>query len=80
MLLWKVTISDHRQASVDQVASEFSVTQEQVLASPYYPIGSIDSIVEQLLMLRERYGVSHFTVFPADLESFAPIVARLRGR
>jgi probable F420-dependent oxidoreductase len=80
MLLWKVTVSDHRQTSAEQVASQFGVTREQVLASPYYPIGSVDSIVEQLLALRERFGVSHFTVFPEDREAFAPVVARLRGR
>jgi probable F420-dependent oxidoreductase len=79
MLLWKVTVSDHRQASADRVASTYGVTREQVLASPYYPIGSVDSIVEQLLRLREQFGVSHFTVFPEDLEDFAPVVARLRG-
>jgi len=51
-----------------------------VLASPYYPIGSIDGVVEHLLALRERFGISYFSVFPADIDSFAPVVARLKGR
>lgn len=81
MLLWKVTITDDRLAAADEIArGTRAATVEQVLASPYYPIGSVDAIVEQVCSLRERYGISHFTVFPADLEAFAPVVGRLKGQ
>jgi hypothetical protein len=43
-----------------------------VLGSPYYLIGSV-------VALRERHGVSYLTVFPPDVETFAPVVARLAG-
>ena len=50
-----------------------------MLASPYLLVGSIDGIVERLVTLRERYGVSYYAVFPDDVEAFAPVVARLAG-
>lgn len=35
-----------------------------VLASPYYLIGSVDAMVDQLLEQRERYDISYILVFP----------------
>jgi hypothetical protein len=55
------------------------LTAEQVLASPSFLIGSEDTIAERVLELRERYGISRFTLFPRDVEPFAPVVARLAG-
>jgi hypothetical protein len=43
-------------------------------------VGSVDSIVDKLLELRERFGISYVSVFPQDTEAFAPVVARLAGR
>jgi probable F420-dependent oxidoreductase len=81
MLLWKVTITDDRRAAADEIArGARDVTADEVLASPYYQIGSVDAIAERLSGLRERFGISHFSVFPADVETFAPIVARLKER
>lgn len=81
MLLWKIAITDDRLAAAEEIASGArDVTADEVLASPYYQIGSVDEITEQLLDLRERFGISHFSVFPADIEAFAPVVARLKGR
>lgn len=50
---------------------------EQLLASPYLLIGSIEQIVERIQQLRERHGVSYFVVESEEMESFAPVVARL---
>ena len=82
MLLWKVTITDDRRTAAEEIAASGGrdVTPEQVLASPYYQIGSANTIAERLLGLRERFGISHFSVFPNDAEAFAPVVARLKGR
>lgn len=79
MLFWRVTVTDDRRAAAEELAPARMLTPEQVLASPYYLIGSIGDIVERLSSLRERYGVSYFTVFPEDMESFAPVVKRLAG-
>jgi probable F420-dependent oxidoreductase len=41
---------------------------------------SIEQAVEHLLEQRERYGFSYLQVFAAQMENFAPVVARLAGK
>jgi probable F420-dependent oxidoreductase len=54
------------------------VTAEEVVAMPYYLIGSIDDIIEKLQMLRELYNISYFVVADdKDHHAFEPVVARL---
>lgn len=76
-LIWGVAITDDRQAAAEALAHERRLTPDQVLASPYYLIGSIESIVERLQELRDRFGISYFSIFPKDAEAFAPVVSRL---
>jgi hypothetical protein len=33
--------------------------------------------MEDVQALRERRGISYLTVFPSDVDSFAPVVAQL---
>lgn len=79
-LVWEVVVTDDPRAAAEEIALPQGLTPEHVLASPYYFVGSIDGIVERLVSLRERYGVSYYTVFPRDVEAFAPVVAQLAGR
>jgi probable F420-dependent oxidoreductase len=53
---------------------------DDVLSSPFLLFGSTDTIVDTLLERRERFGLSHFTVFEPAIDSLAPVIARLRGR
>lgn len=60
-------------------------TLEEVLESPRYLVGSIEQIVEQLFVNRERYGISYVSVLdfpgmPSNVEALAPVVARLAGK
>jgi alkanesulfonate monooxygenase SsuD/methylene tetrahydromethanopterin reductase-like flavin-dependent oxidoreductase (luciferase family) len=90
LLSWGVLVTDDRRAAAAQLASAGwlnwvqgnpgGITPEQVLASTMFHIGSIDQIVDSLLEQRERHGISYLTVFPQDMEAFAPIVARLAGK
>lgn len=52
---------------------------EQALDSPFLLIGSVDAICDRLVELRERFGVSYFTVFDRNSDGFAQVVARLAG-
>jgi hypothetical protein len=56
------------------------LTPEEILGSPYFLIGTVESIVETLVERRERWGFSHYTVRPAALPDFAPVVAALAGQ
>jgi probable F420-dependent oxidoreductase len=78
-LIMKVVVTDHRRSAAAEVAPGWGMTSDQVLASPYFLIGNHDAIVEHVLALRERHGISYLSFFPADVESFAPVVASLAG-
>lgn len=79
MLIWAVATTDHRRSAAADIAAGWGLTPDQVLASPYFLVGSTSSIVESLLALRERHGISYFTFFPRDVEPIAPVVAQLAG-
>ncbi len=63
-----------------RIAEANEVSVENVLASPYYLIGSEQQIVENILQLRESFGFSHFTIGGGSVDDAAPIVDRLAGQ
>ena len=73
-------VTDRPHAAAADLAPEFGLTPEQVLAFSEFAFGSVDQIVEQLVALRERHGISYLTVIQPQMEAFAPVVARLGGR
>jgi probable F420-dependent oxidoreductase len=82
LLIQELVLADSRaarDAAADQVATTFELTPAQALSSPYFLIGSVDQMVEDVLALRERYGVSYISTFGRHMEAFAPVVARLAG-
>jgi probable F420-dependent oxidoreductase len=54
--------------------------EDDILASPYFALGTVDQIVEQIEAARERWGFSYIQVEGRDVEAFAPIKERLAGR
>jgi len=83
MLIWAVAIADDRLTAAEQIAASTwraGLSVDQILASPYFLIGTVDAIVDKLLEQRERCGISYISVFQADTTTFAPVVARLAGK
>lgn len=89
-LLSMVRVADNRHQAAEQMAAElatFPVTwvsnavlsPEQILASPHFLVGTVDQMVADLQLRRERYGISYVTVFGDDIDTFSPVVARLAG-
>jgi hypothetical protein len=77
-------ITDHPDSAAEGVASAWrrgglDLQIDQILATPHTLIGTIDQIVDDLHELRERYGISYIILKEAQLNDFAPIVARLTG-
>ncbi|HET8684262.1 MAG TPA: TIGR03621 family F420-dependent LLM class oxidoreductase [Micromonosporaceae bacterium] len=68
------------QHRVDQMykRSGVELSVEDVLESPHFFIGSVDGLVQKIIEMRERYGVS--AVMLGDVDAGAPIVERLAGR
>lgn len=80
MLVQRVDVTNERQAAIEALAKEWEIAPEIVGESTHALIGSISEIVDQLLMRRERYGLSYITVFEPYMEAFAPVVQQLTGR
>jgi probable F420-dependent oxidoreductase len=78
-LIWQVVVTESPRLAAEVVDSKWRMTGDQVLASPYFLMGSLAAIVEQVQALRERHGISYLAIFPSDVTTFAPVVAQLAG-
>ena len=76
-LVQRTVVGDAAAAEVDELAERFGFTADDLQGSPFVLLGTVDDIVEKLLGLRERLGISYVTVREAD--AFAPVLARLSG-
>ena len=78
-----ITVTDDPRAECRKVADAIQartgteITEDELLESPQVFIGSVDSLVEKLQMVRERLGISSFMCGTGgDLD---PVVERLAG-
>ena len=73
-------ITDDPEAALPGVAESTGISPDLLRNHPNVLIGSPESIVESLCSRRETLGVNYVTVQQSQIESFAPVVAVLRGR
>ncbi|MEN9938487.1 MAG: hypothetical protein RLZZ387_5066 [Chloroflexota bacterium] len=59
------------------IATGVELTDAEIRESPYVLVGTVREIVETLRERRERYGISHISVFAGD--TFHPVVEQLAG-
>src|SRR5205085_10934026 len=79
-MVFVIIASNERDQVAQQVGSRFGLSPEQTLGASHVLIGTVDQIVEELLLRRERYGISYIEVLDKYIDIFAPVVARLAGR
>ncbi len=72
-------ITDDRKGTAEALGPGLGMNAEQAMASPLAVVGTVDQIVEALVERRETYGFSYVTMGAENIESFAPVVARLAG-
>jgi len=91
MTVRDIRITDDRAATARQLLNEWAagsrmlanvdqLTVEDVLDSPHVVIGTVEQIVEQLEIARERWGIAYLEVSSTDAEASAPVMERLNGR
>ena len=77
-------VKTEREQRLDpKIAAAFrsrTTGEQQSPQGIYTLIGSVDQICEQVLANRERFGLSYISILEQDLETFAPVVARLSGK
>ena len=81
-IVGSVVIAENRREAAERLARERgwdSMSADQVLEMPSIFIGSVEQIVDQMQVRRERYGISYYVVTDRSMEMVAPIVARLAG-
>jgi probable F420-dependent oxidoreductase len=90
MTVRDVRVTDDRRAAACALLDEWSrsrmlayvedVTVDDILSSPHEAIGTVQQIVEQFEVARERWGIAYLEVSSTDHEAIAPIMAALAGR
>ncbi len=73
-------VTDDRHGYAATVAPEFGLDVDEILASPFALVGSVDSISERVQSLRADLGISYFTISSRVFEDFAPVVEAVSGR
>lgn len=78
--IFLANVTDDRDSIAASVASGLRSEPRDVLDMPHFLIGTVNQLVDDLLVRRERYGMS-FVIVPGDAaENLAPVVERLTGR
>ncbi len=77
---YMVSVSDDAQGSIERFAKTMGVETKMMAETPFALMGPQAKLVEDLLARRERWGFSYIIVGGGDVDSFAPVVAALRGK
>ena len=72
-------VTDNRQAAANKLAAALGLAPEVLLSAPYFQIGPLGLIADNLQELRDRWGISYVTFQPDATEAVAPVVAQLTG-
>ena len=72
-------VTDDPMAFAEQLAPAFGLPPEVVLQAPYFQIGTVDQIADNLQGLRDRWGISYIAFQQDATAAMAPVVAKLAG-
>ena len=80
-LLQRVIVTDDRRQAAQELTKRWKqLSADQILASPYVLIGTVDQMVEDLEARRRRWDISYYVTHEAYVDALAPVVARLAGK
>jgi probable F420-dependent oxidoreductase len=77
--LFKTQVTDDPGPVIDGLAKAFGLPPEVVATAPFFQIGSVAQIKENLIAMRERWGISYIVCQNDGTQALAPIVAELAG-
>jgi probable F420-dependent oxidoreductase len=79
MRFFVTSVRPDRMKLAEALASSLGVSPEEALESGAALVGTEDEISEQLHRRREEWGLSYVVIGDANVDEFAPIVAKLAG-
>ena len=89
LALFKLVVTDDCEAGAKQVHAEldaaykmhgqdgFPLSEQDLLESPYFAIGTIDEIAKRLVELRASLGTNSITITSGMMEEFAPVLEKV---
>jgi probable F420-dependent oxidoreductase len=79
MQIFKTVVTDHPDETAEQLAPAFGLAPEVLLDAPFFQIGTVDQITEDIQAMRDRWGIS-YVLFQSDaIAPMGPVVERLAG-
>lgn len=72
-------VSDDRAGMAEALAPALGISPADALESPHALCGTVDQIVDDLLLRRERHGIASIGLSLDAMDAMAPVVARLAG-
>jgi probable F420-dependent oxidoreductase len=75
----RVSVGPDRFAAAAGLAPEFGLPAEEVARSPFCAAGTAAQVSDHFRSVRDRLGISSFTISAAAAEALAPVVERLTG-
>jgi probable F420-dependent oxidoreductase len=80
-LVQRVVVTEDRHAAAEELARHWpALSADEILLSPYLLVGTVEQMVEDLQVRRQRWGISYYAIHEPYLDDFAPVVARLAGK
>ena len=80
MLVQRFLVTDDARSESERFAERWEMSTEEASNSPYALIGSIDQIVEKIERQRDELGLTYYVIFEPDIDNFAPVIKRLKGK
>ena len=77
--IFKTVVTDQPEQVAEQLGPAFGMPPEVVLSAPFFQIGSLEQIAEDLQAMRERWGISNVLFQSDGVVPMAPVVSRLAG-
>ncbi|MGH3926181.1 MAG: LLM class flavin-dependent oxidoreductase [Pseudonocardiaceae bacterium] len=75
-----VVETDDRRAAAEKLATRYGhlMTPDEILQTPFVFIGTIEQMAQQVVHNRDRYGFTYYTVHGPYMDTFAPVIERVR--
>ena len=77
VLVQHVKITEHRRPVIEAIAGLLEADPSDLAGTPFLLVGTVDEIVEQLHLARERWGFSYFVT--RDAAATAPVIDAMRA-
>jgi probable F420-dependent oxidoreductase len=78
--LYFISVEGRSEITADALMARTGLSREEIIDFPHAGVGSVDEICEALIRRRERYGFSYITVGDANIDAFAPVIEKLKGK